>query len=156
MNLKRTRIISLVCLVFFAVVLSVMVSGVLTAPQNSPVSVDVIGRISSSEDIGVFLDPQATIACTNVDCGKVSHDSISSQTIYIKNTGKVTETLKMIRVNFNPLLSHSPSPLTVTWSQEGISLTPGSIVPATLNLKMASDTGSFSEIVFNVVFSGTV
>ena len=60
----------------------------------------------------------------------------------------------MITVNCDPLFACSP--LTVTWSQDGTILEPGSIVPAMLNLKMAANTGSFSDIVFNVVISGTV
>ena len=131
-----------------------MAAGVLTDPQNSPESVNVCGRISSSDYIAVYSDPQATIACTNVDCGKVSPNSTSNQTIYIKNTGNVSETLKMITVNCNPLFARSP--LTVTWNQDGTILEPGSIVPATFNLKMAANTGSFSDIIFNAVISGTV
>ena len=131
-----------------------MAAGVLTDNQNNPISVDVCGRINSSDDIAVYSDPQATIACTNVDCGKVSKDSSSNQIIYIKNIGNVSETLKMITVNCDPLFARSP--LTVTWSQEGTILEPGSIVPAMLNLKMGSNAGSFSKIIFNVVISGTV
>jgi archaellum component FlaG (FlaF/FlaG flagellin family) len=154
LKFKKTRIVPLICFVFVAAALSAITAGVLTNDQSNPVSVDVCGRISSSDDIAVYSDPQATIACTNVDCGKVNPDSTSNQTIYIKNTGNVSETLKMITVNCDPLFARSP--LTVTWGQDGTILEPGSIVPATLNLKMASNTGSFSEIIFNVVISGTV
>ena len=146
-------LIPIICFVFIAAAFSVITAGVLTENQNNPVSVDVSGRISSSDDIAIYSDPQATIACTNVDCGKVSQDSTSNQTIYIKNTGSVSETLKLITVNCDPLFARSP--LTVTWSQDGTTLEPGSIVPATLNLKMAENTGSFSDITFNVVISGT-
>jgi archaellum component FlaG (FlaF/FlaG flagellin family) len=152
--LKKARIIPLVCFVFVAVVLSIMAAGVLSDHQDGPVSVDVLGRISSSSDIAVYSDPQATIACSSVDCGKISQDSTSNQIVYIKNIGNVSETLKMITVNCDPLYARSP--LTVTWGEEGVSLAPGSIVPATLNLKMAGNAGSFSEIVFNVVISGSV
>jgi archaellum component FlaG (FlaF/FlaG flagellin family) len=151
---KKAKLIPLICFVFIAIVLSVMAAGVLSDNKNNPVSVDVSGRISSSDDIAVYSDPQATIACSNVDCGKISKDSTSNQIIYIKNIGNVSETLKMITVNCDPLFARSP--LTVTWSQDGTILEPGSIVPATLNLKMGSNAGSFSNIIFNVVIAGTV
>ena len=153
MKQKKAKLIPIICFLFIAAAFSVITAGVLTENQNNPVSVDVSGRISSSDDIAIYSDPQATIACTNVDCGKVSQDSTSNQTIYIKNTGNVSKTLKMITVNCDPLFARSP--LTVTWSQDGTTLEPGSIVPATLNLKMASNTGSFSDIIFNVVISGS-
>jgi len=43
----------------------------------------------------------------------------------------------------------------ILWSQDGTTLEPGSIVPATLKLEMAANTGSFSDIIFNVVISGS-
>ena len=58
----------------------------------------------------------------------------------------------MITINSDPLLARFP--LTITWYQEGTILEPGSIVPATLNLKVGSNIESFSEMQFNVVIAG--
>lgn len=153
MKVTREQLISLICLVFIAITLSIASSGVLTAQQNIPTKVPISGNIASTDNIGVYTNPEATIICTNLDCGNISQDSTTTETIYIKNTGNVSEILKMVTINCDPLLARFP--LTVTWSQEGTLLEPGSIVPATLNLKVGSNTGSFSEMSFNVVIAGT-
>lgn len=151
MNLKREQSVSLICLVFIAIALSIASSGVLTAQQNIPTRVYISGNIASTDNIGVYSNPEATINCAILDCGNINQDSTTTETIYIKNTGNVPETLKMITVNSDPLLARFP--LTITWNQEGTLLEPGSIVLATLNLKLGSNTGSFSEIRFNIVIA---
>lgn len=153
MKVTREQLISLICLIFIAITLSIASSGVLTAQQNIPTKVHISGNIASTDNIGVYSNPEATIICTNLDCGNISQDSTTTETIYIKNTGNVSETLNMVTINCDPLLARSP--LTITWSQEGTLLEPGSIVPATLNLKVGSNIGSFSEMIFNVVIVGT-
>jgi hypothetical protein len=140
MTLKKARIILLICVVFISIAISAVATGILTAKQNTPTSVNVSGKIASTVNLGVYSDPEAKITCTNFDCGNLSQDSNSTKIIYIRNIGNVSETLKMITINFDPLLACSP--LTLTWNQEGTTLEPGSIVPATINLKLATSTGS--------------
>jgi hypothetical protein len=154
MKLKRAIIIPLICVVFFSLAISAVMAGILTAKQKIPTNINVTGKIASIPNLGVYLDPEAKITCATVTCGNLSQDSTSTKIIYIKNIGNVPETLKMITINCNPLLACSP--LTLTWNQEGTILEPGSIVPATINLKVESNTGSFSDIGFNVVITGTV
>jgi hypothetical protein len=154
MRLPKVRLILLISFVFIAIGISAVTAGVLTAQQNIPASVNVSGKIASTVDIGVYTNPEATITCTNVDLGSLSQDSAATKIIYVKNIGNVSETLKMITVNCNPLFARSP--ITLTWSQEGTTLEPGSIVPATINLKVAANTGSFSDLSFDVVIAGKV
>ena len=153
MKLKKATLIPLIALISIAIALSAVTAGVLTAPKNIPASVNVGSKITSTIDIGVYSNPKATTTCTNVDWGNLGQGSTATKTIYIKNTGNVSETLKMITINWNP--SFASSPLTLTWSQEGTTLEAGSIVPATLILKVAADTGSLSDFSFNIVISGT-
>ena len=153
MKLKKAVIIPLICVVFISIAISTVMAGVLTVKQNTPASVNVIGKIASTVDLGVNKDPEAKNICANVNCSNLSQDSTSTKIIYIKNVGNESETLKMITINCDPLLACSP--LTLTWNQEGTTLEPGSIVPATINLKVAPNTGSFSDISFNIVITGT-
>jgi hypothetical protein len=152
MKLPKVRLILLISFVFIAITVSAITAGVLTAQQNILTNVNVSGKIASTVDIGVYTNPEATITCTNVDLGNLSQDSTATKIIYVKNIGNVSETLKMITVNCNPLFARSP--ITLAWSQEGTYLEPGSIVPATIDVKVGSNTGSFSDLSFNVVIAG--
>ena len=114
---QKTALIPLIALIFAAITLTAVTAGVLTAHQNVPTSVKVDGKIFSTIDIGVDSNPEATVNCTNVDWGSLNQGSTATKTIYIKNTGNISESLKMITINWNP--SFSRSPLALTLSQEG-------------------------------------
>lgn len=143
---------ALLALVFIAIALSAVTVGVLIAQQNVPASGSVGGNITSTVNIGIYSDPEATTNCTNVDWGNLNSGDTATKTIYIKNTGNVSETLSMTAINWNP--SSASSTLFLTWSQEGTSLPEGAIVPATFTLNVAADTGDLSDFSFNIVISG--
>jgi hypothetical protein len=152
MQSPNEKLISLICLLSIAIALSIASSGILTSQQNIQTRVYVLGEISITGNIAVYSNPEATINCATLDCGNINQDKTATETIYIKNTGNISETLKMITINSDPLLARFP--LTLTWNQEGTILEPGSIVPATLNFIVVSNIESFSEMHFNVVIAG--
>ncbi len=47
------------------------------------------------------------------------------------------------------------SSLFLTWNQESATLQVGAIVPATLTLNIAADTGDIYDFNFNIVMSGS-
>ncbi|MCL5949253.1 MAG: hypothetical protein M1490_02100 [Candidatus Bathyarchaeota archaeon] len=152
MKLKKTVLIPLIALVFIAIALSAVTAGVLIAQQSVPAAGTVGGNITSTVNIGVYSDPGATVNCTNIDWGSLNSGDTATKTVYIKNTGNVSETLSMTAINWNP--STATSTLSLTWSQEGTSLVAGEVVPATFTLNVAADTGSLSDFSFNIVISG--
>lgn len=153
MKLKKAVLIPLIALVFIAIAISAVTAGVLIAQQNVPASGSVGGNIISTVNMGIYSDPAATTNCTNVDWGNLNSGDTATKTIYIKNTGNVSETLSMTATNWNP--QSASSTLTLTWSQEGAVLAEGEVVPATLTLMVAADTGDLSDFSFNIAISGT-
>lgn len=57
---------------FIAVTLSAATAGVLIAQQDVPNSGSVGGNITSTVDIKVNNDPDATIICTEIDWGNLN------------------------------------------------------------------------------------
>jgi hypothetical protein len=153
MTIKKTALIPLIALVFIAVTLSAVTAGVLIAQQNVPNSGSVGGNITSAIDIRVYNDLDATNICTAIDWGNLNSGDTATKTIYIKNMGNVSETLSMTATNWTP--STATQSLYLTWTREGTVLAAGEVVPATIVLKIASDTGDLSDFSFNLVISGT-
>lgn len=136
-------------LVLVSIGLAVTTSGLLSSQNIVPTS----GTMSSSIGVEVYIDPAATELCTYIDWGTVEEDEVISQTIYVKNTGNVTETLNMIITDWEPVLAGEL--LTVTWNREGTQLEPDSVVAATLTLMTPHHAGSLDNFSFNVVIKGT-
>lgn len=154
MQLKKAAIIPLIAIVFIAIALSVVTAGVLNAQQNVPAQGHLDGSITTNTvNIGVYSDLQATTLCTNIDWGTLNSGNIATKTIYIKNTGNITETLSMTATDWNP--QTATSSLFLTWNKESAALQAGAIVPATLTLNVADDTGDISDFDFNIVISGS-
>jgi hypothetical protein len=153
MNLKRTALIPLVALVVVAVVLSAVTAGILIAQQDISTNGSVGQNISGTINIGVFSDPDASVNCTSIDWGNLNPGDSATKTVYIKNTGDLAETLTMAVVNWRP--STATQALYLTWTQEGTTLAPGNVVPATFNLAVSSNTGDLSSFSFHIVISGS-
>jgi hypothetical protein len=152
MKIKKTALITLIALVFIAVTLSAVTAGVLIAQQDVPNSGSIGGNITSTVDISVYNNPDATIICSALDWGNLNSGDTATKTIYIKNVGNVSETLSMTATNWTP--STATQSLYLTWNQEGAILAAGEVVPATIVLKIVADTGDLSDFSFNLVVSG--
>lgn len=154
MQLKKAAIIPLIALVFIAIALSVVTAGILNAQQNIPAQGHLGGSITTNTvNISVYSDSQATALCTNIDWGTLNSGNIATKIIYVKNTGNITETLSMTAKDWNPL--SATSILSLTWNKESATLQAGAILPATLTLNVAADTGDISDFDFNIVISGS-
>jgi hypothetical protein len=160
LQLKKGSVLALVALVVVGLSLAWLTSGLLQAQASALVPSDgnvdggdVDGQISSSVNIGVFSDADATVSCSSVNWGSLSPGSVASQVIYVKNTGDTTTTLSLSATDWVP--SSASSALTLSWDKEGNRLTPGTVVRATIRLIVASDTGDLSTFSFNIVVSGT-
>jgi len=152
MKIKKTALILLIAMVFTAVTLTAITAGVLIAQQNVPNRGDVGGNITSTIDIGVYSDSDATINCTTIDWGSLNSGDTATKTVYIKNAGNVSETLSMTAKDWTP--STAIQCIYLTWNKEGAILESGKVVPATITLKIESDTSGLSDFSFNLVISG--
>jgi hypothetical protein len=110
-------------------------------------------RTITTINLGIYTDSACTKAKTTLNFGTLNPGSTTTQTIYIKNTGNVAETLKMTTNNWTP--TNAPTSLTLTWNRQNTVLKAGQSIQATLTLKAASNTGTIKNFSLNVVFSGT-
>ena len=153
MKTKKTALIPLIALVFTAVTLTAITAGVLITQQNASNRGNVGGKITSTIDIGVYNDSDATINCTTIDWGNLNSGDTATKTVYIKNACNVSEILSMTAINWTPPTAIQC--IYLTWDKEGAILEAGKVVPATITLKIESDTGDLSDFSFNLVISGT-
>src|SRR5664280_2122671 len=77
----------------------------------------------------------------------------TTQTVYIKNTGNIPETLTITTNNWNP--TNATSSLTLTWNRQNTILNAGTSIQATLTLTAASNTGSLTTFSCDVTLTGT-
>jgi hypothetical protein len=101
----------------------------------------------------LYKDQETAQACTNIDWDSISTQSSTTRTIYVKNTGNITETLHMTTSDWTP--TEVSSMLSLAWDKESFSLASGEVVAATLTLTMGQDTGTVDSFDFNTIIEGT-
>ena len=148
MALQKWGKIIVIALVTVAMALIVTTYAALSANQIVPLS----GTISAI-NVGVYSDSACTQNCTTLNVGTLSPGGTFTQTVYIKNTGNVQETLSMTVNNWNP--ANASSYLTLTWNQQNTVLTAGQSIQATITLTAASNTGTLTSFGCNMIFMGT-
>jgi hypothetical protein len=120
-------------------------------PSPTPTSTTAPQTVTSI-NVDIYTDAEATTPLTNLQWGTLSPGGTVTKTIYIKNSGSTAETLTMTTTEWTPAAANSV--LTLSWNKEGSSLAAGAVVPATLTLQVAQNTGSVTSFSMNIVISG--
>jgi hypothetical protein len=144
---KWARIL-IISLVTVGIALTVTTLAALTTSQAVPLN----GTITAI-NLGVYTDSGCTQNCTSLSIGNINPGSITTQTVYVKNTGNAPETLTMAVTNWSP--PNASTYLTLNWNQQNTVLTAGQSVQATLTLTAASNTGTLTNFSCSVTFTGT-
>ena len=139
---------AVIALVITAIALTVTTAAVLSANKTVPLN----GTLTTV-NLGVYSDIDCTQIALALNVGALNPGSTATQTIYIKNTGNVPETLTMTVNNWNP--TNATTSLTLSWNRQNTVLTAGQIIPATLTLTAASNTGSLTTFSCDVTLTGT-
>jgi uncharacterized membrane protein len=122
------------------------------AALSSSRTVPITGSISAV-NVGVYTDSACTQVCTSLNTGTLEAGSSVTQTVYIKNTGNVPETLTMTVNNWTP--TNANTYLTLTWNRQNTQLSAGATTQATLTLTTAADCGSLTDFSCSVIITGT-
>ena len=140
-----------VALTITALALTLAAAALLSTNQTVPLN----GTVSTvyAINIGVYSDSACTQPVTALSVGTISPGGTATQTVYIKNTGNIQETLTMTTSNWTP--SSASSALTLTWNRQNTSLSVGTSIQATLTLTAAANTGSLTTFGCDVTFTGT-
>jgi hypothetical protein len=128
-----------------------LIAGTLAALTSS-VTIPASGTITAL-NLGVYSDSDCTQTCTSFNLGQLNPGSSQSQTIYIKNTGNVPETLTLTASSWSP--SGATTYLTLSWNKQNAVLAAGASTQATLTLTAASDCGSLTNFSCSITITGT-
>jgi len=145
---KKMPVIAVIALTITALALTVTTLAVLSSSQNVPLN----GTITAV-NLGVYTDSACTQNATTLNVGTLNPGETTTQTLYIKNTGNVPETLTMTTNNWNP--TNANTYLTLTWNRQNTVLNAGASIQATLTLTAASNTGSLTTFSCDVTLIGT-
>ena len=147
-NLKKIKRTAAPVIALTAALLTLTTIGALSTSQTIPLS----GTITAI-NLGVFSDYSCTQPVTSLDFGGASPGSIVTQTVYVKNTGDLPETLTMVVDNWSP--SGAGAYLTLSWNRQDTVLNVGIVTQATLTLTVEQDTGSLTTFSCDVTITGS-
>ncbi len=139
---------AVIALTIVGILLTVTTAALLSTNQTVPLN----GTINAV-NLGVYSDSQCTQPATALNVGTLNPGGTATQTVYIKNTGNIPETLTITTNNWTP--SGAGSSLTLTWNRQSTVLNAGSSIQAILTLTAASNTGSLTTFSCSVTLTGT-
>ena len=147
---KKTTI-AVIALVITALALTLTTAAVLSNNQTVPLN----GAVSTINvvNLGIYSDSGCTQTVSALNVGTLSPGGTATQTVYVKNTGNIPETLTMTTNNWAP--SSASSLLTLSWNRQNTVLNAGASIQATLTLTVASNAGSLTTFSCDVTLTGT-
>jgi hypothetical protein len=148
MKLTKTPSIAIIALTITALALTLTTAAVLSNNQTVPLT----GTINAV-NLGVYTDSACTIPATSLTAGTLNPGASATQTVYVKNTGNVPETLTMTSSNWTP--TNANTYLTLSWNRQNTVLTAGTSIQATLTLTAAANTGTLTTFSCDVTLTGT-
>jgi len=135
-------ITSVACICLTASALGALVS---TRMVSSSGSITAVG-------VGLYSNSGCTIALSAINWGTLNPGNATTYTMYVKNTGDISETLNMTVSGWNP--SSASSYLKLTWNQEKSVLTTGQVVTAVLTLSVSSSIVNITNFSNNIIITG--
>jgi hypothetical protein len=148
MKPKKIPGTAIIALTITALALTLTTAAVLSTNQTVPLN----GTINAV-NLGVYSDSACTQTATALNVGTLNPGGTATQTVYIKNTGNIAETLTMSVNNWTP--TNASTSLTLTWNRQNTVLTAGASIQATLTLTAAANTGSLTTFSCDVTLTGT-
>jgi hypothetical protein len=148
MKTQKLPKIAVIALVITAIALTATTAAVLSTSQIVPLN----GSITAV-NLGVYSDSACTQTVTTLNVGTINSGGTATQTVYVKNTGNVPETLTMTTANWNP--SNASSSLTLSWNRQSYVLPAGQSIQANLTLTAASNTNGLTTFSCDVTLTGT-
>ena len=132
MEFQKLPKFAVIAIAIVGIFLTATTAAVLSTNQTVPLN----GAINAI-NLGVYSDSDCTIPVTALNVGTLSPGGTATQTVYIKNTGNVAETLTMTTGNWSP--SNANTYLTLTWNRGNTVLNPGAINPSNSNVNSSGE-----------------
>ena len=131
-----------------AALLTITTTGLLIADQRVPLS----GTIQTTH-VGVYNDNYCTQNCTAIEVGVLNPGEVSTQTVYVKNTGTTAVSLSLSVDSWDPV--EASSWLALSWNRADYVLGVGEVVQATLTLSVDAGIEGVSDFGLDATFVGT-
>jgi hypothetical protein len=148
MEFQRLPKFAVIAIAIIGIFLTATTAAVLSTNQTIPLN----GTITAV-NLGVYTDSACTQTVTALNVGTISPGGAATQTVYVKNTGNIPETLTMTATNWSP--ANAPTYLTLTWNRQNTVLNSGASIQATLTITAAANTGSLTTFSCDVTLTGT-
>lgn len=147
-NLKHTMLAVVAACLIGIIVGSVVTLAVLQRSYSIPTT----GMISSV-NVGVFADSACTQNLTAISWGSVYPGESVGRVAYVKNTGNTPITLSMATSGWSP--ANANGPITVVWDREGVSLSSGQVVAATITLSTSPSISGITDFSVTIIITGS-
>ena len=148
MAMKKLSTGAIIAIAIAGMLLTLTTAGLVSVNQ----SVSSSGTVTTI-NVGVYSNSACTQTLTSIDWGTISPGNTTTKTIYVKNTGNTQITLSMTTNGWSPTSANGP--LTLTWNQEGTTLSAGLSTAATLTLSVSSSISGITTFSVNIVITGT-
>jgi uncharacterized protein YybS (DUF2232 family) len=148
MKTQKLPKIATIALIITAIALTATTAAVLTTNQTVPLN----GTINAV-NLALYSDSACTQTLTTLNVGTINPGATATQTVYVKNTGNVPETLTMTTANWNP--SNASTSLTLSWNRQSYVLPAGQSISAILTLTAAANTNGLTTFSCDVTLTGT-
>ena len=148
MQFQKFSKIGIIALAIAAIALTATTAAILTSNQTVPLN----GTINAV-NLAVYSDSGCTQTVTSLNVGTLNPGANATQTIYVKNTGNIAETLTISTANWNP--TNANTSLTLSWNRQNYVLPAGQNIQATLTLTAAANTGSLTSFSCDATLTGT-
>jgi len=151
--MSRTYII-IAAVAITAICLSFATSALLSQPGSGPSGAQPTSTPLQSVGVNAYIDPQATMLCSQIDWGTIDEGDTTTKTIYVKNALDSNVTLHIYTSEWAPI--EAEGLMGLFWDLEGVSILPGEVVAATLTLTTSWDMGAVDSFGFTLTVQGLV
>jgi hypothetical protein len=139
------------------VALAVVVLGVAAAVTaygvlSSGRTVQSYGSVKAV-NVGVYWNSGCTNVTSSVDWGLLSPGTSKNVTLYVRNEGNTVVGLSLACQSWSP--AGASGYISLAWSQEGKTVSVGSMVTASVMLSVSSSVSGITSFSFNIVITGT-
>ena len=104
-------------------------------------------------NVGVYWDSTCTNVTTSIPWGFVEPGTVTTCTVYVKNSGNVPLTLSMLTSNWSP--AQASTHITLTCDKQGTMLEAGAVAKAVLTLSVSGTITGIQSFSFDITFEGT-
>ncbi len=140
-HIEATSVIVVIGLVFIILLSSgALASG--AAPRRS----------TEKARISVYADSACTRRINSISWGNLSAGAMINKTVYVKNIGTVTLTLKLSTTSLKP--TSAGNYITCSWNREGATISPKRISSAVITLHVSPTISGNVSFSMNIVVAG--